>query len=114
MSKTWSAPRNAAHCGTPKEVRPAKRLPRPRCFPKYVGQLRVTAVGTGGTVSRLPADFHAGSPERVLLPMSFRFYCIGFPFPASKVRIDGQDGLCHVDSGCDLSFSNAASHCCHD
>src|SRR4029077_11992393 len=37
------------------------------------------------TVSQLPADFHVGSPERVPLPMSFRFYCIGFPFPASTV-----------------------------
>src|SRR6266478_3222390 len=114
MSKTWSAPRNAAHCGMPKEARPAKHLRRLPCFPKYAGLLQVTAFGTGGTVSRLPADFHAGSPERVPLPMSFRFYCIGFPFPASEVCVDGQDGLCHEDSGCALSFSNAASHCCHD
>src|SRR6267154_5583813 len=114
MSKTWSVPRNAAHCGMPKEARPAKHLRRLPYSPKCAGLPQVTAFGTGGTASRLPAHFHAGSPERVPLPMSFRFYCIGFPFLPPKFCVDGQDGLCHVDSGCDLSFSNTASHCCHD
>src|SRR6266478_2106332 len=103
MSKTWSAPRNAAHCGMPKEARLAMHLRRLPYFPKYAGLPQVTVFDTGGTVSRLPPDFLAGSPERVPLPISFRFYCIDFPFPASKVCVDGQDGLCHVDSGCDLS-----------
>jgi hypothetical protein len=51
-------------------------------------QSRVTAVGIGGTVSRLPGGFHPGSPEQARLPIVFRLQWIGFRFPTSKGFLD--------------------------
>src|SRR6267154_596713 len=53
-------------------------------------------------------------PNECLFRCRFGSTASASHFLPPKFCVDGQDGLCHVDSGCDLSFSNTASHCCHD